>query len=302
MTENTKGLIYCPGCAHAACRYFDKHPEVKQLLYRCDACGLYFAFPHTPFIFGHMNTGKKENEGFWASPEAHGAYTRWREAENIRIARLVGHAVQQGERVLEIGFGEGPLTELLLKQGVEYWGIEPDPIICQKTIARLALDNLRAVCLKAEDLASTPPFSRLKGHFKAIALISVLEHISRPAEVLRACATLLKENGSLFISVPDSTHFRKLYALRKLFGLEPWTYFHISFFNEHNLATAFAGSGLCIASKQYHPLINDLSADYFGKRSGSRAVYHAMMLASRMGIDRLIRINTIFYELRKTGA
>jgi hypothetical protein len=61
--------------------------------------------------------------------------------------------------LLEIGFGDGPLTERIRGPVDDYWGIEPMPAAFEKAIERLKLDRTRFYCIRAEELDEHPTFA-----------------------------------------------------------------------------------------------------------------------------------------------
>jgi 2-polyprenyl-3-methyl-5-hydroxy-6-metoxy-1,4-benzoquinol methylase len=234
---------------------------------------------------------------FWADEKTHESYTAWRSSENDRIADLVISNHNLG-KVLEIGFGEGPLTERLIPHSGEYWGIEPVESVLNRTRERLNLDSERLYTSRAEDIMSGP-LGQKHGYFDTILLISVLEHLSFPLLILNTCFQLLKPGGRLIVSTPDSTLFKIYTPLRRIFGMEPWTKFHISFFRPSHLREIARRTGFDIEKEDFHPLIDDHSATYFKRLTGSSMVYLMMRLAKSTYLDQMLRINTAYLELRK---
>lgn len=289
----------CPLCGSRDVRFFAEHNRVKQKLCWCTDCRLYFVSPHISFIPSVTDRNEiRRPFQFWGSPKAHEAYSRWRHEENTRIARLVTN-LGRIDRVLEIGFGEGPLTRRLLPFVREYWGLEPVPATHRRTVDELSLDPDRALCIKAEDLVQNRRFLREHNTFDLIVMVSVFEHISRPAKVLETCFNLLKPGGKVFLSTPDSTHFGWLYRGRLALGMEPWSHFHISFFNKVNLELLFSKQGFHIAQITHAPLLTVHSIDYFGALTGSFLVRAAMTFVRFSRLDKVLCINTFNYVLQK---
>nr|WP_321258579.1 class I SAM-dependent methyltransferase [uncultured Pseudodesulfovibrio sp.] len=275
------------------------HGIHEQSVFQCKECDFIFVYPHRseiPSVTYDQET--QDDFKFWGSKEAEIAYAAWREqVHNSLITRISHHL--KGKKILEIGFGEGPLTEKVAPIVSEYWGIEPVPASHQRTIDRLHLAPTQALCLTAEELSSAPAFKKKENYFDAIILISVFEHLSSPKEILRQCNKLLTPNGKLFLTTPNSRYFKQLRLVRRLLGMEPWSHFHISFFKEKHLAILFEDTNFSIKARHYDPLATELSIDYFKKLKNSKFVGYAMTIASRLGIDRLLHINSLFYELKK---
>lgn len=233
---------------------------------------------------------------FWADEQAQRSYDRWRNAENSRLLADVVGSRRLGN-VLEIGFGEGPLTSKMLGTAAEYWGVEPVPASFERTAARLRLDKKKIRNCTIEELIASEEFSHLQRHFDTIILVSVFEHISNPKEVLIFCESLLSASGRIIVSTPDSTFLRILTLLREMLGMEPWTRFHISFFSRLCLEKLTETCGLKILKKSQHSLITSESAKYFGDLYHSKSIEFLMRCASFLRLDRAVRIQTLLLTL-----
>jgi 2-polyprenyl-3-methyl-5-hydroxy-6-metoxy-1,4-benzoquinol methylase len=289
----------CPLCGVGGCQFYTRHNRAPLKLYRCQGCGLFFVYPHNSQIPSmEYDRRRPRFDQFWRGPQAQAAFDRWRNWENEELASLILMEAKGG-RLLEIGFGEGPLTEHLLPSVAEYWGIEPDEGSYQRTMSRMQLDATRSHCLQAEALDKTEPFANLSEYFDAVAMVSVFEHISNPGRVLESCHRLLMPGGRLFLSTPDSTHFKWILKIRRMAGMESWSRYHISFFNQHNLEMAFRTSGFTVKRMATRPLINALSARYFGALTRNRLIDLAMRGFSGSGLDRFLRIQCLVYVLEK---
>lgn len=291
----------CPLCESAGTAFYARHDRVDQALFRCADCGFYFVWPHESVI-PTVTDGEADAEfSFWGSEAAHLAYQAWRDEENREIgAMALSRARREGShRLLEIGFGEGPLTEILAPAVDEYWGIEPVPATHRKTVERLQLAPGRALCVRAEQLHEVAPFAELDGYFDLIVMVSVFEHLSRPRQVLQDAYRLLDRGGRLLISTPDSTCFRQLRFLRRCARLEPWTHFHISFFTENNLERAFDALGFTVLERRRRPLVTPLSIAYFCALTASPAVGALMSMFRGSGLAKVLRTHTLFYLLGK---
>jgi len=290
--------ILCPLCGSSSISYFAKHRDVPQNVYKCSSCGFYFVFPHESYIPG-VTDGKEEH--LWCSEDAYKEYQLWREEENKRLANMVigKDSSRQIGKLLEIGFGDGPLTKYLLPNVIEYWGIEPIPESFAETIKKLNLDKNKLLCARAEDLDELSPFSQMENYFDKIVLISVFEHVSNPVKILENCYRLLSPSGTLVISTPDSKYFRFLYWMRRVAQMEPWSYFHISFFNEKNLEAVFKLNGFEILQKSRGALVTRQSVKYFRKYTNSTMIGMLMTLFRLFNLDRWLHIDTVFYSLKK---
>jgi 2-polyprenyl-6-hydroxyphenyl methylase/3-demethylubiquinone-9 3-methyltransferase len=119
-----------------------------------------------------------------------------------RLGYVAERTALRGARVLDVGCGGGLLSEALAGEGAEVTAIDLAPDLLR--IARLhGLESGVKVDyrqLPVEALAAEMP-----GSFDAITCMEMLEHVPDPASVLRACATLLKPGGRLFLSTLNRT-------------------------------------------------------------------------------------------------
>jgi 2-polyprenyl-6-hydroxyphenyl methylase / 3-demethylubiquinone-9 3-methyltransferase len=119
-----------------------------------------------------------------------------------RLGYVAARTTLAGARVLDIGCGAGLLSEALAGEGANVTAIDLAPELLK--IARLhglesgiKVDYRRVA---AETLADEAP-----AQFDAITCMEMLEHVPDPASILRACATLLRPGGRLFVSTLNRT-------------------------------------------------------------------------------------------------
>ncbi|MGV8960451.1 MAG: bifunctional 2-polyprenyl-6-hydroxyphenol methylase/3-demethylubiquinol 3-O-methyltransferase UbiG [Stenotrophomonas sp.] len=120
----------------------------------------------------------------------------------VRLKYVGDRASLRGARVLDIGCGGGLLSEALAKAGAQVTAIDLAPELVK--VARLhGLESGVQVDYRvqaAEDLAAEQP-----GTFDVVTCMEMLEHVPDPGSVVRACATLLKPGGQLFLSTINRT-------------------------------------------------------------------------------------------------
>lgn len=97
-------------------------------------------------------------------------------------------------RLLDVGCGYGIFLNLAKDQGWEVYGIELSEDACQ--FARKNF-SLNVFCGDLKE-ASFP-----KDHFDVVTLWNVLEHTTNPLEQLLEIKRILKDNGLLFIRLPN---------------------------------------------------------------------------------------------------
>lgn len=134
-------------------------------------------------------------------------------------------------RILDIGCATGYLLFVFKKnQYKNLLGIDPS---AECSILAEKLYNIRVLPLT---LSEYQP----KEKFDLIILASVMEHMSELENNLLKASSLLKENGTMFISVPDGDNFgRILHEPFLEFSLE-----HINYFTKNSLKNLLSKYGL----------------------------------------------------------
>jgi 2-polyprenyl-3-methyl-5-hydroxy-6-metoxy-1,4-benzoquinol methylase len=123
-------------------------------------------------------------------------------AEPTQVANvnLPALGVRAGDRVIDVGCGEGGLAELLARAGLHVTGVEPAAHLREHFEARLGgIDPESAV---VDGLADALPFA--DGELSAIVMTEVLEHVSDPKSALVELRRVLRPGGVLCLSVPTS--------------------------------------------------------------------------------------------------
>lgn len=147
-----------------------------------------------------------------------------------RLKRLQDYSsTASGRALLDIGCGTGAFLEFAQAQGWDVYGVEISPQGRDATANRIGahkvFDSLGAI---------TPVMA-----YDTITMWDVIEHLPDPITYLHDVKKLLKPNGILVLSTPN-TH-----ALNKhLFGPK-WRYFippeHLVYFNTENISTMADG-------------------------------------------------------------
>ena len=120
----------------------------------------------------------------------------------VRLQYVRDRARLAGATALDVGCGGGLLSEALASEGAQVTAIDLAPELVK--VARLhRLESgvqvdyqLRSV----ESLAEERP-----GSFDVITCMEMLEHVPDPTSIIRACHTLLKPGGQLFLSTLNRT-------------------------------------------------------------------------------------------------
>ncbi|HEY2346901.1 MAG TPA: bifunctional 2-polyprenyl-6-hydroxyphenol methylase/3-demethylubiquinol 3-O-methyltransferase UbiG [Xanthomonadaceae bacterium] len=141
----------------------------------------------------------------WWDPQ--GPQRALHELNPVRLAYVRDRCALRGAKVLDVGCGGGLLSEALAGEGAQVVALDLAPELVE--IAKLHLLETQATrphlrvdyrVVSVESLAAEMPAS-----FDAIACMEMLEHVPDPGSVVRACATLLKPGGRLFVSTLNRT-------------------------------------------------------------------------------------------------
>ena len=106
------------------------------------------------------------------------------------------------KKLLDVGCGGGLLTEAMAQRGAFVTGIDMGeaPLDVARLHAEaggLSIDYRR---ITAEQLAAESP-----EQFDVVTCLEMLEHVPDPAQVIRACFTLVKPGGQVFFSTLNRT-------------------------------------------------------------------------------------------------
>jgi len=137
------------------------------------------------------------------------------------------------EHILDIGSGEGNNLKYIIDQlpNARFYAIEPSPT------CRTALQALNVNILGTDAEEEFAP--KFHGYFDLIIMRHVLEHFANPIEIIKKVKPLLKEDGILYIAVPNSLNFGKHKLLDHCFRSV-----HTYYFSVHTIQNIFRKSGV----------------------------------------------------------
>lgn len=154
---------------------------------------------------------------------------------------------RNAERVLDVGCGVGGFGVTLrnLVPRAELWGVEPVEEAADE--ARRVYDRV-LTGLFPDDGHDLPA-----GHFDAVFMLDVLEHMVDPEAALRAARSLLAPGGVLVASIPNVRHWDVWWPLVRH---GTWTYTetglmdrtHLRWFTRSSIAELFAEAGWDLVS------------------------------------------------------
>ncbi len=137
---------------------------------------------------------------------------------------------QQKLRILDIGCGNGSLTNFMAQNGYEVVGIEESESGFE--FASRSFPNCRFILGSIYNL----PYKELGGKFDIVIAAEVIEHLFSPRELVRNAQKCLKPNGRLILTTPYHGYFKNLVLavsgkIDKHFN-PLWDCGHIKFFSQ----------------------------------------------------------------------
>jgi len=223
----------CPGCESKELLRLSPRQtkEARLILNLCRGCGLVFANPMY-----------SDGEKLWLEPDVRRLH-RSRSAE-VGVRRAVLRSRQRatrweyalrdylapGDRVLEVGAGDGALVESLRARGCRVTALDPDEEACAWIRRELGADVISA---RVEDVDWTA-----LGPFKAVFMLNVIEHFEDPAKVLGMLAATLVPGGLIAIETPNI--LRTKVGPRRMFSLPHNYYFCPESLDRLLMRTGFA--------------------------------------------------------------
>lgn len=136
----------------------------------------------------------------------------WLRARVDAVINLLG--AKPGERVLEIGCGDGLVTLAAAKTGAEVWGVDPS-----KPSVEAARNKAKELGVNAHfEVGSAYALPFKDGEFDRAIMTEVLEHLEDPQRGLREARRVLKPGGVISFSVPTAFHPAHLFELGRQSG------------------------------------------------------------------------------------
>ena len=245
-------------------------------LVKCNNCG---------FVFVNPKPENDQLQKYYDSPEyishsgtkkgiVNSIYNKVRNFTHKRKVNLVTK-YSKGKSILDIGCGSGELLNLFKENNWESLGIEPNPK------AREFAKNSFNIEVKDESAILDIP-SKSKD---AISMWHVLEHVPDINERLKEVKRILKNDGVVFIAVPnfisyDALYYKEFWAAydvpRHLLHFSPETMKGLiekfDFYIEEILPMKFDSYYVSMLSEKYkHGKTNLIKALYIGFLSNFKA-------------------------------
>ena len=141
----------------------------------------------------------------WWDPK--GEFKALHDINPVRLAYIRDRCGLFGKRVLDVGCGGGLLAESMAAQGAQVTGIDMVKAVLD-VAQEHSLKNGHAIDYQwgtAED------WCRNHGpRYDIVTCMELVEHVPRPADLIRACSALVRPGGALFISTVNRTWLSRL--------------------------------------------------------------------------------------------
>lgn len=125
-------------------------------------------------------------------------------AQRLSAPRILA-AVGGARRVVDMGYGTGEMAGALLERGVRAEVVEGSPLLAGR--ARATHAGLVVHEAMFEDFAPGPVYD-------AVLALHVMEHVDRPADLMRRVRGWLAPGGSLVVVVPNRESLHRRLAVR----------------------------------------------------------------------------------------
>lgn len=228
-------------CKVCSSNHYKKIGEIKNIwkeykdVYQCDECSLYFIDSPTDEEINSLYKNEYHNNIKNKLFEI--AKSKMRYARSLSQFNFIKQTIDlKNKDICEIGAFDGLLLSLFKKNNNNVFGYELN-------------DDARVYAKKKYDIDLKENFLESKSKYDIIILSHVIEHFREPKEILIKIKSMLKENGFIYIEVPNSpmTNECSYNMLMRYLNTE-----HIVNFNMDNLIK-FAGSAdLKIVRSEYN--------------------------------------------------
>jgi 2-polyprenyl-3-methyl-5-hydroxy-6-metoxy-1,4-benzoquinol methylase len=252
----TSALKHCPVCSA-------QEREAKWIVppanvYQCRKCHHYYIDPcldNKSMAEAYLNT-----ESLMQLHHFHDGYYEYTDINrpsqtlsefSFHLEHLQKFLPPAQRKLFDIGYGNGLFLAYAQRNHWIVDGIDTSPYNKIKAKENFNLDLRVGFFEKNKEMS---------GHYDAVTLLDVIEHITEPLPFLQNAGELLSENGILLLAVPHENSLLKhlgniLYLLSRgkiTFGLDKqYVLEHVSYFNLQTMTFLLNKSGLEVIDHYY---------------------------------------------------
>jgi 2-polyprenyl-3-methyl-5-hydroxy-6-metoxy-1,4-benzoquinol methylase len=234
IAEQPLVRVACPGCGGDLPRRVAREGALG--IVRCGRCQLLYVSPRLAEPQAHYH-GEREAVLRKYGPILRGVAGHNRDP-NYRQELGVLRRLKPRGRLLDVGTHCGFFLRMARGMEWELVGVEPSPIGARLAQEFYGLDVRNATLEEARFPT---------GSFDVVTMVDVFEHVGDPREMLAEVRRVLRDDGLLFVKVPNGRYNLFKYRLiRGLLGLREVEIFdakeHVVHYTAETLARALAGN------------------------------------------------------------